>query len=325
LSEEADRDKDTWSIHLWDLEKQGLNAERFCADDGDGLQAAHRIVFPNTPVDADHFHMIKKLTDMRRFFQNRLKSAITYYNNMLKKLARAKQNDAIQKLTDIVALAKKHEEQMRYLSESIDTLVSWMQMDVFNKAGSNPHVRNELYTFIMSELEELSAIHPHRIQDICVTLKNQQPLLLAFTEVLNNKFLEISDKYSCDLNTIWDICELQRCKHDSDNYIIRSIPLIILLGDRLDEIEDAVIAALNSTERTSSMIENFNSRLRPFFFLRREIGFDYLHLLRFYLNHTPFFRSENGRKNKTPAQLLTGKAHRHWLEMLGFERFKRAA
>ena len=86
-----------------------------------------------------------------------------------------------------------------------------------------------------------------------------------------------------------------------------------------------MIKALNSTERTSSMIENLNSRLRPFFFLRREICFDYLQLLRFYLNHTPLLRSENNRANKTPAELLTGKYHLHWLEMLGFERFKRAA
>lgn len=77
----------------------------------------------------------------------------------------------------------------------------------------------------------------------------------------------------------------------------------------LYDIEDAVISVLNGTERTSSMIENLHSRLRPFFFLRREIGFDYLQLLRFYLNHTPFLRSKNNRAKKIPAELLTGKSH----------------
>lgn len=168
-------------------------------------------------------------------------------------------------------------------------------------------------------------MHPHRIQEICIALKNQKHLLLAFTYVLNRKFQTIADQYACDIKTVWKICELQRCKQDGDNYAIRSIPLILLLEDKLHDIEDAVIASLNSTERTSSMIENLNSRLRPFFFLRREIGFDYLQLLRFYLNHTPFLRSENNRVKKTPAELLTGKSHLHWLEMLGFERFKRAA
>lgn len=325
LSEETHRDSDTWAIHLWDLEKQGLNPERFFADDGDGLRAGHNLVFPKIPCDADHFHVIKKLTDMRRFFQNRLKSASTYHNDMKEKMERAKQNDEPQSIAKKLGMAKRHEEQMRYLSESINTLVSWMQMDVLNKAGTNPIIRNELYDFILDEFKKLSVIHPHRIQDICVALTNQKHLLLAFTHVLNRKFQTIADQYACDLKTIWKICELQRCKQEGDNYAIRSIPLILLLKDKLYEIEDAVIAALNSTERTSSMIENLNSRLRPFFFLRREIGFDYLELLRFYLNHTPFLRSENNRATKTPAELLTGKSHLHWLEMLGFERFKRAA
>ena len=93
-----------------------------------------------------------------------------------------------------------------------------------------------------------------------------------------------------------------------------------------DEIEDAVIDALNSTERTSSMVENLNGRLRPYFFLRREIGHGYLDCLRFFLNHKPFDRSRSPhRKGKSPAMLLSGKSHLHWLEMLGYTQFKRTA
>lgn len=55
--------------------------------------------------------------------------------------------------------------------------------------------------------------------------------------------------------------------------------------------DSAVLKALGSTERTSSMIENLHSRIKPYFTLRREIGVGYLDLLQFYLNHTPFQRS----------------------------------
>ena len=72
--------------------------------------------------------------------------------------------------------------------------------------------------------------------------------------------------------------------------------------------------------------ENLNGRLRPYFYLRREIGFGYLDLLRFFLNHTPFLRSaREERQNKTPAEILTDSPHINWLEMLGFTRFKKAA
>ena len=66
--------------------------------------------------------------------------------------------------------------------------------------------------------------------------------------------------------------------------------------------------------------------LSPYFFLRREIGFGYLNLLQFYLNHNPIQRSHrHERVNKTPAQLMSGKDHPHWLEMLGYQRFHKAA
>ncbi|MBI2504841.1 MAG: hypothetical protein HYW07_16615, partial [Candidatus Latescibacteria bacterium] len=72
--------------------------------------------------------------------------------------------------------------------------------------------------------------------------------------------------------------------------------------------------------------ENLNSRLRNYFFLRKHLGPEYLDLLRFFLNHRRFLRSEHPeRVGQSPAEILTGKAHPHWLELLGFERFKKCA
>ncbi len=83
---------------------------------------------------------------------------------------------------------------------------------------------------------------------------------------------------------------------------------------------------MSTTDKTSCMVENFNSRLRPYFFLRKEINNHYLPLLQFYLNHTPLLRSEHEyRKGKTPTEIMTDKPHPHWLEMLGLTRFKKVA
>ena len=76
--------------------------------------------------------------------------------------------------------------------------------------------------------------------------------------------------------------------------------------------------------RASSVVENLNSRLRNYFFLRRQLGPEYLTLLQFFLNHHRFARSERAeRVGKSPAELLTGEAHPHRLEMLGYTRFCR--
>jgi len=36
-------------------------------------------------------------------------------------------------------------------------------------------------------------------------------------------------------------------------------------------------------------------------------------------------KAKEERKGKTPTEILTGKPHEHWLQMLGFQRFKKAA
>jgi hypothetical protein len=87
----------------------------------------------------------------------------------------------------------------------------------------------------------------------------------------------------------------------------------------------AVRGLSDQVVRASSLVENLNSRLRAYFFLRRQLGGDYLSLLQFFLNHRRYLRSDNpDRVGKSPAELMTGQGHAHWLELLGYTRFSRA-
>ena len=98
------------------------------------------------------------------------------------------------------------------------------------------------------------------------------------------------------------------------------------LGKCFAPLKEEITQLIDTTVRASSVVENLNSRLRNYFFLRKQIGPEYLDLLRFFLNHRRFIRSEHPeRVGKSPAQLLTGKEHAHCLEMLGFKRFKKSA
>jgi hypothetical protein len=76
--------------------------------------------------------------------------------------------------------------------------------------------------------------------------------------------------------------------------------------------------AMADTPRSSSLVENLNSRLRTYFTLRRHLGGSYLDLLRFFLNHRCFLRSRHAeRQGKSPRELMTGQGHPHWLTLLG--------
>ncbi len=326
LSDEQHRDFDTWGTHLLDLKNQGLHPERVFADDADGIHSAHKYVYPDVPYDLDNFHIIKDMMDMRRFFRNSLKSAISNRIKLQNKVDNRLFTSTNSDYTQDLKAAIIHESKINNLSQSIDVLVNWMQHDVLKMPGIEPQSRYELFDFILYELNQLANQYSHRIKSVCTTLKNQKYQLLAFTEVLNTKFQLIADEFVYPVEKIWEICSLQRCKLGGMTYAVRSIPLQDYFQYDFDDVEDAVIKALETTERTSSMVENLHSRLSPYFFLRREIGFGYLDLLRFYLNHNPIQRSaKEERHKKTPTEILTGKSHPHWLDMLGCQRFKKAA
>jgi hypothetical protein len=90
------------------------------------------------------------------------------------------------------------------------------------------------------------------------------------------------------------------------------------LGGKFHALIAAVSRAMADTPRSSSLVENLNSRLRTYFTLRRHLGGSYLELLRFFLNHRRFQRSRRAERcGKSPRELLTGHAHPHWLTLLG--------
>ena len=143
--------------------------------------------------------------------------------------------------------------------------------------------------------------------------------MLDVANELNDKFTQIATKHSLSIDIIWDICYIARYALDGLKYFEKSSELEALIGAKYDEVEDEVLRILEETHRCSSMIENFNSRLRPYLDKRKFISPKRLALIQLYLNHKPFMRSKHERlKNKSPAEALTGKPHKPYLKMLGF-------
>jgi len=62
---------------------------------------------------------------------------------------------------------------------------------------------------------------------------------------------------------------------------------------------------MTRTPRSSSLVENLNTRLRNYFTLRRHLGRPYLDLLRFFLNHRRYMRSQLAERiGKSPRELV---------------------
>ena len=224
-----------------------------------------------------------------------------------------------------LTLARQAEQQAIQLATEVEILTDWMSNDVLALAGPPWRERLELFDFIVEELTQRESNCPHRIGPVRTALENQRDDLLAFTRVLDEKLADIARHFETPLYLVRPICQLQGDDQGNADYWQRWGQLHRQLPGKFHLLVEAVKEAMRQTPRASSLVENLNSRLRNYFFLRRQLGPQYLELLRFFLNHRTFMRSECvERVGKSPTELMTGQKHPHWLEPLGFERFQRA-
>jgi len=153
-----------------------------------------------------------------------------------------------------------------------------------------------------------------------VALQNQRETLLAFAGVLGDKLAGIAQAHAIAEPLVREACLLHRLPSTSSAYWQGWNRLRATMGGKFHVLFDAVSRAMAQTPRSSSLVENLNSRLRTYFTLRRYLGGSYLDLLRFFLNHRRFLRSRRAeRHGKSPRELMTGQGHPHWLTLLGLE------
>lgn len=322
LASEKHRDETTWGVHLLDLVKQGLQPDYTIADAGKGLRAGQSAAWPDIPCHGDVFHPILDLGRLGLFLENRAFGAITYREKLERKMEKARKNNKGQKLSKKLAIAKEKENIAIEVADDIAVLVEWLKNDILSLHGPDYCTRCELFDFVVTELQSLEPFCPHRIRPVRRSLENQRDDLLAFACLLDKKIVDIAKLLKIPTHLAHSACLLLAEDKRSNLYWLRKDELRQKLGEKFYPLEQAIKEALRNTPRASSIVENLNSRLRNYFFLRRHIGNDYLHLLKFFLNHRRFMRSERSeRVGKSPAELLNRCEHPHWLELLGYNRF----
>ena len=283
-------------------------------------------MIPETPCHGDVFHIQQQFEQVANGMARQAQEAITHRIKLEQKIAKAKLTGTMtQKLTIQQVKAKRREAGLVARARDIKTLLQWFSHDVLALAGPDLAERQELFDFIETELKQRAGKQYPSIRKLRKALHNQRDQLLAFAGVLDQKLAAIAEDFELPLPAVRDICLLHRKPTTSNAYWERWNQLHSQLSSKFHGLMEAVGKALKATPRASSMVENLNSRLRNYFFLRRSLGDDYLSALQFFLNHRCFLRPRvPERVGKSPKQLLTGQPHPHWLKLLGFERFQRA-
>lgn len=325
LSLEDNCDAVTWGVRLLEMQERGFDPRYVVGDAGNALRAGLKEVMPDTPCFSDVFHAFLQVSQVATILENRAYASMTICADLQRKIARAKQHgrphqawsrqliDAAKKQTQAIALA-----------DAVTLLGRWLQFDVLALAGP-PHAdRLALYDFIIAELSARIPQAAALLAPLVTYLKNQRDNLLLFAAQLDRAFAELATEFAVAADLIRELFAVQTLALDNPKRWRRDASLRRILGARYYPLSQELEEVRRRTVRASSMVENLNSRLRSYFFLRRHLGNDYLALLQFFLNHRRYLRSEHPeRVGKSPAELLNGQSHPHWLELLGYTRFSR--
>ena len=327
LSAEDQRDGDTWALRLMECQDRGFAPQATIADFGTGIRAGQKRAMPKVPCRGDVFHARHELTPVVTFLENRACDTITAHDKLerqktrLQQQGRRDQRGQLASLSRKVAAAAAEQTKALQLADDVAVLARWLGADVLAVSALPYADRCALFDFLVAELQARVSQCPHRLGPVCTLLKNHRDQLLAFALQLDEDLAKLAAEFEVPVAIVRELLELQTLDKRQPRRWQKEAALRERLRGRFYEIGQAVRALSEQVVRASSIIENINSRLRNFFFLRRELGSGYLELLQFFLNHRRFLRSEHPeRVDKSPAELLTGQPHPHWLEMLGYSR-----
>ena len=324
LSLEERRHADTWGLRLLELQERGFAPKATIADFGTGLRAGQKLALPDVPCRGDVFHALYELTPLVRYLENRAYETITAHHQVVRKRNKIKQKQGrrTDSLNQKARYAQQAEAKAIALADDVALLARWLHYDVLAVSGRPYADRCALFDFLVAELKAREHLCPHRLGPVRSLLENHRAELLAFAAQLDGDLTALAQEFQVRLDIVRELLDLQALDQRHPRRWQKQAALRQKLRDRFYPLSAAVQEVADQAVRASSVIENLNSRLRPYFFLRRQLGPAYLVLLQFFLNHRRLLRSEHPeRVGKSPAELLTGETHPHWLEMLGYRRF----
>jgi len=333
LLRQADHcDGETWALHLMELADRGFAPEAVVADAGSGLRAGHELGLPGVEYRGDIFHCIRDLQQELADLEKHAYDELERTEQQRQKWERVRRQggrwpapnagDEARRLR----FAAKRSDAAIALYDDMATLVDWLRHDVLALGGPCYDNRVALFDFIVDELQARGRHCSQRLSRLCKKLTNQRDNLLAFARVLDGELDRLAGRFGAPVDLLRRLLgAVTRSERDWRRWSAESAVQACLRG-RFHAVRCAVLDLATRTVRASSLVENLNGRLRPYFTLRRWLGPAYLELLQFFLNHRRLERSDRAeRVGKTPAELLTGAENPHWLELLGYTRFRRAA
>src|SRR5205823_931995 len=281
LSPEEHRDADTWGVRLLELSERGFHPDATIADFAGGLRSGQAAALPDVPCRGDVFHALQTATPLVGYLEQRAYEAIATRSRLESRQAHTEHHQGRKdaSLAGQLRYARAAEASALALADEVALLIGWLHHDVLAVPGPDYASRCALYDWIVAELRRREPQCSHRIRPVRSLLEKQRDAVLAFAKELDQALQLVAEEFMVPGAMIEEVRQvLSLASHRPERWQ-REQRLWARWGSRYGVVRAAVEELLGRVVRASSVIENLNSRLRSYFFLRRHLGEDYLTLL----------------------------------------------
>jgi hypothetical protein len=211
LSQEEQRDGDTWGVRLLELRDRGFDPEATIADFGTGLRKGHKQALPGTPCRGDVFHPLRDMQALATHLDNRAYAAIAQLDGLHKRQARfeSRKGRKNRKLVNPTTAASSEAQRAVALADDVSTLYEWLRRDILAVAGPQHATRVMLYDWLVAELRARQK-HSERIGAMRQMLENQRDELLSFAVELDSDLRDLADSLQVPVGLVREALAVQQ-------------------------------------------------------------------------------------------------------------------
>ena len=331
LSLRASRSGADWAEVLGHAQTQGLDLSVVVKDAGAGIDAGVREAFPGAERRDDCFHALYEMNKVQRQLEQKAYAAIAIEHEEEKKLRKIRAKDK----------PERAEQKRRLATASKSCLKSIERYERFAAAKRKAHEAMEYIDVNSGELrtgeqtrsmieaaaEEMQSIDYVKSKKVARYIRNRAPGLSLAIADLYTRLQALFPIYTPDAVGLACLILhlLGRVRkrpgpvppNDRTRHLLGAFALLKnMLGEKTDELLEAVEALVQKHHRASSAIEGFNAALRPHLYVHKGVTQNFLELFRAYYNLRT--RRSGRHKGTSPHQCLTGSPVNDWLSLIGF-------
>jgi hypothetical protein len=331
LSLRESRSGADWAEVLRDGQAQRLDLSVVVKDAGAGIDAGVREAFPDAERRDDCFHALYEMNKVQRQLEQKAYAAIALEHEEEKKLGKIRAKDQRERAEQKRRLATASKNCLkaieRYERFAAAKRKAHEAMEYIDVSSGKLRTGEQTRSMIEDAAEEMQSIDYAKSKKVARYIRNRAPGLSLAIADLHTRLQALFPIYTpdavCLACLILHLLGLGRKRpgplpsNEQTRHLLGAFALLKdLLGEKTDELLEAVAALVEKHHRASSAIEGFNAALRPHLYVHKGVTQNFLELFRAYYNLRT--RRSGRHKGTSPHQCLTGRPVNDWLSLIGF-------